>query len=352
MSTENTIDLLFSFDTTGSMRPAIRQVRQKLEATVRFLLSQIPTIRIGIIAHGDYVDGKKGLSMLDFTNDLKKLVKFVQEAPDTSGGDSDEFYEVVLHEARSFSWTSGTNKALVMIGDAEPHKKGTYSGGQEVIYDWRNELGLLIEAGVTVYPVQALAHYGSGAFYKAIAQASSTPHLKLEQFEDVTDLIAGLAFKRAGRLDEFETYLGSRITPGTSQLIANLSGKVFKRKRASVGDLRPVEPSRFQVLSVRRDVPIKDFVLDNGLAFKTGRGFYEFKKPVLVQDYKEVIVQDIDSGEMFTGDAARNLLGIPVGRTAKVRPESLVKWRGFIQSTSPNRKLLSGTKFLYEADRF
>src|SRR5687767_2187479 len=109
---ENFIDFLLTFDTTGSMRPAIRQVRDNLQSIVQRLIEDIPNIRIGIIAHGDYVDGAKGISKIDFTNDVQKLVKFVQNAPDTSGGDSDEFYEKVLHEARSFSWTSGTNKAI------------------------------------------------------------------------------------------------------------------------------------------------------------------------------------------------------------------------------------------------
>jgi len=352
----DSVDVVFSFDTTGSMRPAIRQVRSKLESTVRFLLAQIPNIRIGIIAHGDYIDGKNALSKIDLTSDVNALVKFVQSAPDTSGGDSDELYELVLHEARNFSWTSGRNKALVLIADAEPHRKGQRSGGVLVQYDWRNELQLLGEAGISVYPVQALAHYGSSSFYKEIASTSGTPYLKLEQFEDVNDLIAAIGFQRAGRIDDFESTVARPLSVGTQQLIAALSGKTFVRKRAKVGkpgsELRSVEPSRFQILPVPHDVSIKDFVVSNGLLFRTGRGFYEFTKPVVVQEYKEVIVQDKETGDMFTGDDARRILGIPVGVRAKVRPEALVQWRGFIQSTSANRKLIGGTKFLYEAERF
>jgi len=44
-------------------------------------------------------------------------------------------------------------------------------------------------------------------------------------------------------------------------------------------------------------------------------------------------------------------MGIPVGENARCRPESYgSKYIAFIQSTSMNRKLIGGTKFLYEVD--
>ena len=52
---------------------------------------------------------------------------------------------------------------------------------------------------------------------------------------------------------------------------------------------------------------------------------------------------------MYTGDKARELLGMSIGKTEKVRSLSnMSKYNCFIQSTSNNRKLLQGTKFLYE----
>jgi hypothetical protein len=56
--------------------------------------------------------------------------------------------------------------------------------------------------------------------------------------------------------------------------------------------------------------PIKDFVLKQGVKFKKGRGFYEFAKPETVQKYKEIVIMDKKSGEMFEGSHARTLLGI------------------------------------------
>ena len=120
MSTES-IDLVFSFDTTGSMYPCLTQVRRQVEATTKRLFKDIPNIRIGIIAHGDYCDGRDVLTKLDLTNDQSKICNFIRKAPATYGGDAPECYELALHESRSFSWTSGRTKVLVLIGDDVPH---------------------------------------------------------------------------------------------------------------------------------------------------------------------------------------------------------------------------------------
>ncbi|KAJ3265942.1 hypothetical protein HK104_006201, partial [Borealophlyctis nickersoniae] len=58
---------------------------------------------------------------------------------------------------------------------------------------------------------------------------------------------------------------------------------------------------------------------------------------------------DKSTGDMYTGDEARELAGTPEHtKGQKVRPPDSAKWLMFIQSTSVNRKLVGGTKFLYE----
>jgi len=363
-----TIDVVFSWDTTGSMYPAATQARRNIRATTDYLFDKVPDIRIGMIAHGDWCDRglRQGeLQQLDLTGDIKKIHNFIDSAPRTHGCNRGAIYERVMKDARSFSWTGGKNKALVMIGDTYPHTGGDvdFPGKCECRYtddahpqiDWRNELSLLGEAGIKVFPVRALASYNrdSTFFWEGVADAAATPLVQLEQFEDISDLIMAYGMNTAGKLNEFEAHLRARGNPsqGIEAALAKLSGRIFKRRHSSASaHFRAVAPDRFQVLSVYEDTPIKDFVIDNGLTFQIGRGFYEFTKRVLVQDYKEVIVQDRNTGDMFTGNDARQILGIPVGHGEKVKPGVLDKWRGFIQSTSPNRKLIAGTKFLYEAD--
>jgi hypothetical protein len=130
-------------------------------------------------------------------------------------------------------------------------------------------------------------------------------------------------------------------------------GTMMKREMSTEfgdTDLRAVSSGRFQFLDVDRDMPIKQFVLENGLTFKTGRGFYEFMKTETIQGHKEVVLMDRKTGDLYSGERAREMLGLPPGATVRIKPASLEKFVVFVQSTSYNRKLISGTRFLYEVE--
>src|SRR5262249_54131040 len=117
------VEVVFSFDTTGSMYPCLTQVRRKIKETVNRLAKEVPGIRIGIIAHGDYCD--KGTTYvtkhLELTSKTADICKFVETVKPTYGGDAPECYELVLHEAQSLDWSKDATKAMVLIGDDVPH---------------------------------------------------------------------------------------------------------------------------------------------------------------------------------------------------------------------------------------
>jgi hypothetical protein len=119
----NPIEVVFSFDTTGSMYPCLTQVRRKIRETVTRLNGKIDGIRIGVIAHGDYVDPHSTYvtKHLDLSRDIESVVMFVQKVEATGGGDAPECYEPVLHEAQNLSWSDGAQKVLVLIDDDVPH---------------------------------------------------------------------------------------------------------------------------------------------------------------------------------------------------------------------------------------
>src|SRR5262245_23929466 len=119
----NPIEVVFSFDTTGSMYPCLTQVRRKIKSTVTRLAEEIPGIRIGIIAHGDYCD--KGstyvIKTFNLSRDIDAICHFVENVEPTGGGDAPECYELVLHDAQELAWSPMATKALVLIGDDVPH---------------------------------------------------------------------------------------------------------------------------------------------------------------------------------------------------------------------------------------
>ena len=117
------IEIAFSFDTTGSMSSCIAEVRGRVGDMIQRLQADIPGIRIAVIAHGDYCDERTYvIKWIDFGASLPELTDFVQTIGPTGGGDADECYELVLARAQTeLSWTPGSQRSLVMIGDANPH---------------------------------------------------------------------------------------------------------------------------------------------------------------------------------------------------------------------------------------
>jgi hypothetical protein len=367
------IDIVFSFDTTGSMYSCLGQVRRKVQQTCERLFKQIPNLHIGIIGHGDYCDGKKVITIQELTDDIATIVDFVKTVPATGGGDAPEAYELVLHKVRSMNWRAGKSKVLVLLGDDVPH--GPSYPQNKLKLDWRNELKLLLEAGINVHGVQCLARRHATHFYKEVAEVTGGFHLELHQFNAINDIVMAVCYQQDSEdaLAKFEAEVeeSGRMTDVVGACFDVMAGRPKREVRVTasswrgsasaasirasskidIDKLEPVHPARFQVLPIDAPVAIKGFVTDNGLSFKKGRGFYEFTKTVTVQPYKEVVLVDDGTGAMFSGADARTMIGLPKegsGGNVKLRPGPLAGFTAFIQSTSVNRKLLAGTKFLYE----
>ncbi len=353
-------DIVFTFDTTGSMYPCLTQVRRTIDATCKRLFRQVPNVRIGIIAHGDYCD-EYVTKQLDLTRDETAVSDFVRDVEPTSGGDWPECYELVLNEARSLNWSSGRSKVLVMFGDAIPHEASHYENTRGL--DWGNECGMLKEAGIAVYAVQCLNNRSASNFWNNLAALTDGVHLTLDQFANAPDIMTAVGMQQAGLLGQFEQelVLADKMNRNLDQTLAILRGDApaygrrtaFTSKRfKDVKGLNPVPAGRFQILGVDSDSPIREFAEANGLVFGTGRGFYQFTKRVKVQEYKEVILVDNESGDLYYGKDARKMLGLPAHGDVSISPKDLDGYTAFIQSTSYNRKLLAGTKFLYEVEDY
>lgn len=343
------IEVVFSFDTTGSMYPCLTQVRRKIKETVTRLLDEIAGIRIGIIAHGDYCDAGSTYvtKALDLSGDVDKICQFVQTVEATGGGDAPECYELVLHEAQSLSWSSTASKTLVLIGDDIPHAPAKTP--QKL--NWRKETERLAEMGITVHGVQALNLSHATLFYKELAEKTGGFHISLDQFSYITDLFLAVCYQQSSddQLQAYEQEVAEqgRMSRGMKKIFNTMLQREVSHPEAPA-ELKAVKPGRFQVLDVDNEISIKAFVLENGLTFKTGRGFYEFTKTETIQGKKEIVLMDRSTGDLFEGDAAREMLGLPKGESVRIKPSNLEQYVVFVQSTSANRKLIGGTRFLYE----
>lgn len=210
---QSTADILFCFDTTGSMSQCIGEVRRHLESTINDLFDRIPSIRIGIIAHGDYTDEKSTycLKSLSFSRNRQRIKEFLQSTTGTGGGDVDEeCYELALHHANQMEWR-GNEKVFVLIGDSRPHEKDYegFSKGKYKFYDWRVEAQNLATRGVSIHAVQCLNRQECTSFYTSLAQISKHlggKHLKLGEFIDMPDLFVAICMKHAASSKEYNQF--------------------------------------------------------------------------------------------------------------------------------------------------
>ena len=222
------MEVVISFDTTGSMGSCLEEVRGRVSDMVQRLQADIPGIKIAIIAHGDYCDAYV-TKFVDLTDNIKTLVDFVQNVERTGGGDADECYELVLYEVRTkLSWTPGTQRALVMIGDSNPHKPNYNLNTLKL--DWRVEADNLKDIGVRIYSVQCKSYSNSDAFYKSLAKRTDGRYLKLQDFKNVFDLLMAVCYREGGD-DLFHAYekevraRGEAINKDLDSLFGNLRNK-------------------------------------------------------------------------------------------------------------------------------
>ena len=67
------MEIVFSFDTTGSMYSCLDEVRKNVSDMIRRLQGDIPNLRIAVFAHGDYCDKSTYITKhVDFTTDADK----------------------------------------------------------------------------------------------------------------------------------------------------------------------------------------------------------------------------------------------------------------------------------------
>lgn len=142
------LDMVIAFDTTGSMSAYIDAVRHEVAELIPRLFKDNEDLRLGIVAFGDYCDMKNAQEFgnayqcLMPTNNENDIIKFVRETKDTSGGDGDEFYELVIKKiVEETPWRENSTRAILLISDAEPHPLGytyqDYVVGNQI--DWRKE---------------------------------------------------------------------------------------------------------------------------------------------------------------------------------------------------------------------
>lgn len=204
-TTDGMLDMVIAFDTTGSMSAYINAVKTHVKELVPKLFSSNPDLRIGIVAFGDYCDMSsrdnfgKAYQVLDLTNDENKIIQFINEAQNTSGGDGDEFYELVIKKiTEETAWREGSTKAVLLIADAAPHRVG-YSYRSIVSnaqIDWREEAKKASKLGIKFDTMTIDPMYVE--WYKELSAMTNGVSVPFNNSGKTSQVIEAAALSRGG----------------------------------------------------------------------------------------------------------------------------------------------------------
>lgn len=204
-SDDGMLDMIIAFDTTGSMESYIDAVKKHVKELIPKLFKQNPNLRIGIVAFGDYYDMPskdkfgEAYQVCPLTDDENELIRFITDAQDTDGGDSDEFYELVIKKiVEETNWREDSTKAVLLIADARPHPVG-YSYHDIVVnnqIDWEEEAKKAAEKGIK-FDTLTIWDYTSN-WYKRLSKITNGVSAPFSTSSKTSNLVEAAALARGG----------------------------------------------------------------------------------------------------------------------------------------------------------
>jgi len=137
----------------------------------------------------------------------------------------------------------------------------------------------------------------------------------------------------------------SRGIRSTSSFYANMGGVSQNKVASTMTNIS----SEVRIFPVTTRSEIASFIsLKTRQPYQKGTAFYQLMKPEkAVQNYKLIVVRNKNTGAVYAGQSARDLLNLPTSGTIRLAPGDHGEWDIYIQSTSTNRILPPGTTVLY-----
>lgn len=115
------LELVITFDSTGSMEGEIGAVKARIEKMGAVLFRLVPRTRISICSYRDY-DEQYLAQGLPLTDDLGEVVRFLNSIQAAGGGDEPEaVYSGLQWSIEKNRFREGARKVILLFGDSPPH---------------------------------------------------------------------------------------------------------------------------------------------------------------------------------------------------------------------------------------
>lgn len=160
------LDVIITFDSTGSMAAAIHDLKQKLLRISTQLIELVPNARVSLCTYRDHGDAYvvKGITL---TNKIPNLLNFMDTTAAGGGGDAPEAVLEGLQWAREQNRKTFKRRArtvIVVFGDAPPHAHAM-KDCLALAQDFRRKGGVISTVTVRSRPLvefSQIAHAGGG----------------------------------------------------------------------------------------------------------------------------------------------------------------------------------------------
>jgi hypothetical protein len=173
LPTEQSIDVAFILDSTGSMAEEIAAVKTTIQKVARGLRGSNLRIRVGLVEFKDRGDSFV-THVFAMSTDLERFAQQVENVQAGGGGDTPESVNEALHVGiHELAWDDGAlAKLAFLVGDAPPHLD------YQQDYDYALEARDAAHRGIQVYTVAASGMDTLGqVVWRQIAQYTGATNL-------------------------------------------------------------------------------------------------------------------------------------------------------------------------------
>ena len=118
----NGLDIVITFDSTGSMGGEIREVKEQIKRIGDTIIKMVPKARIGICTYRDRGE-EYVVRGLPLTNDTQAIQNYLRDVDANGGGDTPEAVQEGLKWAvQENKFRKNARKVILVFGDAPPHR--------------------------------------------------------------------------------------------------------------------------------------------------------------------------------------------------------------------------------------
>ena len=134
-SAENSLELVFVMDCTGSMNPWIEEAKKQIVSIFDNVKRdhENAAVKVGFVAYRDYCDGAMRIEAMRLTKDIPSVVAFISKLTAFGGGDGPEDIPGGLKAAIEMEWTANA-KCIVLVADAPCHGREYHDSSDDETY--------------------------------------------------------------------------------------------------------------------------------------------------------------------------------------------------------------------------